>query len=159
MSSLLRAGAGADLERPHLPIATAGDLDAWVGSKTTKDQALPLITTSIAADSAAVAQLPGQQLPELPSATQPVQSTSAAECQGGGERIEAASTAGFGSFSVAADARGSGDDQLVEDQGEVANIQQRQFKPQAVKSVFADKWAGSNARMSSPQPDVESKHR
>ena len=159
LSSLLRAGTGADVERPPLPTATSGDLDAWVGSRTTNDQALPSTATGLAADSAAVAQLTGQQLPGPPSATQPVKSTFAAECQGGGERLEAASTAGFGSFSVAADVRGSGVGQLVEDQGEVANTQQRQFKPLAVKSVFADKWAGSNGRTSSPQPDVESMHR
>lgn len=157
-SALLRADTGADVERPPLPTASSGDLEAWVGSKTANDQDSP--TTASAADPPAFVQLP-----EPPLATQPVKSIFAAEWQGGGAPTKAVSAAAFGSFSTVADSTGarfatdSGDVQLVEDQRKDAKKQQGQFRPQAVKSIFADRWAGNGAGRSSPQPDVDSTHR
>lgn len=159
-SAPLRANTGADVERPPLPTASSGDLDAWAGSKTANDQDLPSTTTASAADPPASVQLQGP-----PSATQPVKSTFNAEFQGGGAPTSAVSAAAFGSFSTVADSTGarlatdSGDGHFVEDRGKDASTQQGQFRPQAIKSIFADKWAGNGASRSSPRPDDESTHR
>ena len=158
-SAPLCANTGADVARPPLPTASSGDLDAWAGSKTANDQDLPSSTTASAADPPASVQLQGP-----PSATQPVKSTFNAEFQGGEAPTSAVSAAAFGSFSTVADsgahlATDSGDGHFVEDQGKNANTQQGQLRPQAIKSIFADKWAGNGASRSSPQPDDESTHR
>lgn len=143
---------------PPLPTASSGDLEAWVGSKMGNDQDSP--TTASAADPPDIVQLP-----EPPLATQPVKSIFAAECQGAGAPTKAGSAAAFGSFATVADGTGgrlatdSGDGQLLKHQRKDADKPQRQFRPLAVKSIFADRWAGNGAGRSSPQPDVESTHR